>query len=44
MGVQGKVIQSNARFALSDRLEVHVDYVNLPFGNGRLKTKGQSMD
>ena len=28
--VLGKVIQSNARFGLSDRLEVHLDHVRMP--------------
>jgi hypothetical protein len=32
--VLGKVIQSNARFALIDRLEVHLDHVSLPIGKG----------
>ena len=44
--VLGKVIQSNARFGLSDRLEVHLDHVRMPVGNGRMaeKTKGRSLD
>jgi len=33
--VIGKVIQSNARFDLSDRLEVHLDHVGMPPGNGK---------
>lgn len=37
-GVLGKVVQSNAKFSLSDRLEVHLDYVRMPAGNGREKT------
>ena len=41
--VLGKVIQSNARFGLSDRLEVHLDHVRMPVGNGREKTKGRSL-
>jgi len=41
--VLGKVIQSNARFALTDRLEVHLDYVKMPVGNGGVKTKGRSL-
>jgi hypothetical protein len=40
--VLGKVIQSNARFALCDHLEVHLDHVRLPNGNGGVKTKGRS--
>ena len=39
-GVLQKVIQSNARFALSYRLEVHSDHVRMPAGNGGVKTKG----
>jgi len=42
--VLGKVIQSNARFALTDRLEVHPDHVRMPAGNGREKTKVRSLD
>jgi hypothetical protein len=42
--VLGKVIQSNARFALTDRFEVHLDHVRMPVGNGREKTKGQTLN
>jgi hypothetical protein len=44
--VLGKVIQSNARFGLSDRLEVHLDHVRMPVGNGKWaeKTKRRSLD
>jgi hypothetical protein len=42
--VLGKVVQSNARFALTDRLEVHLDHDRMPAGNGREKTKGRSID
>ena len=42
--VVGKVIQSNAEFALTNRLEVHMDHVRMPIGNGREKTKGRSFD
>jgi len=42
--VLGKVIQSNAKFALTDRLEVHLDHVRMPAGNGREKRKGRSLD
>ena len=42
-GVLGKVIQSNARFGLADRIEVHLDHVRMPAGNGRVKTKGCSL-
>jgi len=34
-GVLGKVIQSNARFGLSDRLEVHLDHVRMPAREGK---------
>ena len=37
--VQGKLIQSNARFGLSDRLVVHLDHT----GNGRVRTKERSL-
>jgi uncharacterized membrane protein YjfL (UPF0719 family) len=40
--VLGKVIQCNARFALCDRLEVHLDIVKIPNGNGGVKTQGRS--
>jgi hypothetical protein len=44
--VLGKIIQSNARFGLTDRLEVHVDHVRLPAVNGKRpeETKGRSID
>ena len=42
--VLGKVIQNDARFGLSDRLEVHLDHVRMPAGNGRVRTKGLSLD
>jgi len=42
--VLGKVIQSNAKFGLADRLEVHLDHVRMPAGNGAVKTKGRSLD
>ena len=38
------MIQSNARSGLSDRLEVHLDHVRMPAGNGAVKTKGCSLD
>ena len=45
-GVLGKVIQSNARFGLADRLVVHLYHVRMPAGNGKRaeKTKGRSLD
>jgi len=44
-GVQGKVVQSNARFGLCDRLGVHFDHVRMPALNGKCaeKTKGRSL-
>ena len=44
LDVLGKVIQSNVRFGLTDRLEVHLDHIGMPAGNGREKTKGRSLD
>ena len=32
--VLGKVIQSNDRFVLTDRLEIHLDHFEMPAGNG----------
>jgi hypothetical protein len=32
--VLGKAIQRNDRFGLTDRLEVHLDHVRMPVGNG----------
>ena len=45
-GVLGKVFQSNASFGLCDRLEVHLDHVRMPAGNGKWAegTKGRSLD
>ena len=40
----GKVVQSNARFGVSDRLEVHLGQVRMPDGNGHEKTKGSSLN
>ena len=42
--VLGKIIQSNARFNLTDRLKVHLDHVRMPAGNGTAKTKGRPKD
>ena len=42
--VLAKVIQSNARFGLSNRLEVYLDHVMMPADHGRVKTKGRSLD
>ena len=42
--VLGEVIQSNARFSLTDRLEVPLDQVKMPTGNRRTKMKGRSLD
>jgi hypothetical protein len=38
--VLDKVVQSNARFDLTDRLEVHLDHVRMPAANGREKRRG----
>jgi hypothetical protein len=45
-GVLGKVVQSNARFVLSDRLEVDLEYVRMPAGNAKRAemTKERSLD
>jgi hypothetical protein len=44
--VLGKVIQSNARFGLIDRLEVRLDHVRMAAGDGKHaeKRKGRSLD
>jgi hypothetical protein len=42
-GVLGKVVQSNARFGLCDRLEMHLDHFSMSVGNGREKKKGRSL-
>jgi hypothetical protein len=42
--VLGKIVQSNATFALTDRLKVRLDHVRMPVGNGREKTKGRFID
>ena len=42
--VLGKVVQSNARFGLTDRLDIHLDHDRMPAGNGREKTKVRSLD
>ena len=44
--VLSEVIQSNARFGLTDRLEVHLDYFRIPVDNGKSaeKKKGRSLD
>ena len=39
-----KIIQDNSRFALTDRLKVHLDHVKMPVGNGEVKMKGRLMD
>ena len=41
-----KVIQTNARFKLTARLQIHLDHVRMPAGNakGADKTKGRSLD
>ena len=44
--ILSKVIQSNARFGLTDRLEVHLCHVRMPAGNAKRseKTKVRSFD
>jgi len=41
-----KVIRSNVRFSLRGRLEVHLDHVRMPAGNGKRaeRTKGSPLD
>ena len=39
-----RVILSNVRFGLTDILEVNLDHVRMPAGNGREKTKGRSLN
>ena len=39
-GVLMKVVQSNARFGLTDRLEVHLDHVLMPAENCGVKRMG----
>jgi hypothetical protein len=41
--VLGKVIQRNARFALTVRLHVYSDHVRIPVDNGGVKMKGRSL-
>jgi hypothetical protein len=38
-GMLGKVVHSNSRFRFSDRLEVHLEHVRKPAGNGRTAEK-----
>ena len=38
-----KVIQSNARFGLAYRIEIHVDHAKMPAGKDGVKTKGLSL-
>ena len=38
-GVLGKVVQSNARFGLCERLEVNLDHGRMPVGNGKTAEK-----
>ena len=42
--VLGKVLQSNSTLGLTERLEVQLYHVTMPSGNGRLKTKGRSLE
>ena len=45
-GVLAKVIQRNAGFGLTDRLEIYLDHVRMLSGNGKMaeKKKGRSID
>lgn len=45
-GVIWNVVQSNARFGLGDRLELHLDHVRRPIANGKMaeKTEGRCLD
>jgi hypothetical protein len=39
-----KVIQNNARFGLTDRLEVHLDHIMMPAGDGKgAEKKGRQL-
>jgi hypothetical protein len=42
--VLGKIIQSNARFGMTDHLDVNLDHMRMPACNGRELTKGRSLD
>ena len=42
-GVLGKAVQSNARFGLTDRLEVHLDHVRMSVDNGKRAEKKKVM-
>ena len=46
LGVFGKVVESNATFDLSDRVEVYLDHMRMPAGKGKRteKTRGCSLD
>ena len=43
-GVLAKVVQNNSRFGLTDRLEVYLEHVMMPNGNGRVNTNGLTFD
>ena len=43
-GVLGKAFQGNARFRLTERIEVHFYHVRMPTGSGREKMKARSLD
>ena len=43
-GILGKIIKSNARFCLMDRLEVHLDHVMMPPGNCREMSNRRNSD
>ena len=42
--ILSKVIQSNAGFGMTDRLEVHLNHVSMPAINVREKKKGRALD
>ena len=39
-----KVIQRNATFGMSDHLEMHLDHMRMPAGNGRMKANWRLLD
>ena len=43
-GVLGKVVQSNARYGITGRLEENLHHARMPAGNGHEKTKWRSVD
>ena len=45
-GILGNIVQSNATFSITDRLELHLDHIRMPAGKGKMpeKTKWRSLD